>query len=399
MDLKKYIEKRNALIEEASGLLTKAETEIRAFNDEENKRYDEIKKEVDGLNAQIKKIEELRALEDKHGADEGAQGQNDEPENKKSDDAAADEAVERRCFENMIRDLKNFEVRDADGFTRGDNGIVIPASIANKIIETVEDICPIFNGTSKYNVKGKLTFPIYDEGTSAITCGYAEEFTALAASKAGFKSVSLEGFLAGVLAKISISLINNSQFDIVPYVVNKIALAISRFLEHECLIGTTNKMEGALSSKNVVTTSTTGKIVADDLIDLQAEIKDALQGGCCWTMNKETLTAIRKLKDSDGNYILNRDIANSFGWNLLGKPVYLSDNMPAIANGAIPVLYGDYSGLYTKMTEGISIQVLVEKYIDEHVIGVAAWLEVDSKIVEPQKLAVLKIKGTATPGT
>ena len=60
--------------------------------------------------------------------------------------------------------------------------------------------------------------------------------------------------------------------------------------------------------------------------------------------------------------------------------------------GNTAILYGDYSGLYTKLAENVSIQVLTEKYIDEHVIGVIAWLECDSKIVEPQKLAVLTMK-------
>lgn len=386
MDLKALLEQRNALIEDMSKMFETAEAEKRAFNDEESKKSDEMMAKVKELDATIKKAEELRALE-KRQANDG----NKEPgPANDSDDKAEVDDTEIRAFDSFIR---SGEIRAAaDGFEKASNGVIIPKTIANKIIETVEDICPIFAGTTKYSMKGELVFPVYDESTEAIVCTYQTEFKAMTASKAGFKSVSLNGHLAGALTKVSISLINNSQFDLVSYVVSKVALAISRFLERECLIGTSGKMQGALSSTNVITAAKANAVTADELIDLQASIKDALQDGCCWTMHKDTLTAIRKLKDNDGNYLLNRDITKSFGWQLLGKPVYLSDKMPKMEAGNAAILYGDYSGLYTKLAENVSIQVLNEKYIDEHVIGVIAWLECDSKIVEPQKLAVLTMK-------
>lgn len=386
MDLKALLEQRNALIEDMSKMFETAEAEKRAFNEEESKKSDEMMAKVKELDATIKKAEELRALE-KRQANDG--NKEPEPADNNDDKAKADD-TEIRAFDSFIR---SGEIRAAaDGFEKASNGVIIPKTIANKIIETVEDICPIFAGTTKYSMKGELVFPVYDESTEAIVCDYQTEFRAISASKAGFKSVSLTGHLAGALTKVSISLINNSQFDLVSYVVSKVALAISRFLERECLIGTSGKMQGVLSSTNGITAAKINAVTADELIDLQASIKDALQGGCCWTMHKDTLSAIRKLKDNDGNYLLNRDISKSFGWQLLGKPVYLSDRMPKMEAGNTAILYGDYSGLYTKLAENVSIQVLNEKYIDEHVIGVIAWLECDSKIVEPQKLAVLTMK-------
>ena len=89
---------------------------------------------------------------------------------------------------------------------------------------------------------------------------------------------------------------------------------------------------------------------------------------------------------------MNRDLTNEFSWNLLGKPVYVSDAMPNIAASAVPVFYGDFSGLYVKLAEDINVQVLKERYAEEHVVGVIAWAEIDSKIVEEQKIAKLTMK-------
>ncbi|MEF2755352.1 MAG: phage major capsid protein, partial [Agathobaculum butyriciproducens] len=90
--------------------------------------------------------------------------------------------------------------------------------------------------------------------------------------------------------------------------------------------------------------------------------------------------------------LLQDDVTGEFPYRLLGKPVYLSDNMPKLAAGASAVLYGDYSGLSVNLREDISIQVLREKYATQHAIGVVAWFEFDSKVTDSQKLAVLNMK-------
>lgn len=87
--------------------------------------------------------------------------------------------------------------------------------------------------------------------------------------------------------------------------------------------------------------------------------------------------------------MLQDDVTGEFPYRLLGKPVYLSDNMPVIAASAKSILYGDYSGLSVNMRENISIEVLREKYATQHAIGVVSWFEFDSKVTDHQKLAVL----------
>ena len=109
-------------------------------------------------------------------------------------------------------------------------------------------------------------------------------------------------------------------------------------------------------------------------------------------MNPATFTAIKKLKDGNNRYLLQDDITGDFPFRLLGKPVFLSDNMPVIAASAKAVLYGDCSGLSVNFRENISIQVLREKYATQHALGVVSWFEFDSKVTDNQKLAVLTMK-------
>ena len=145
-------------------------------------------------------------------------------------------AAETRCFENYIRGIVTHE-RD-NNMTFGDNGAVVPTTIANRIIKKVYDICPILERSTKYNIKGTLELPYYDTSTTTISVAYKDEFSALTSSSGTFNSITLTGYLAGALTKISRSLINNSQFDIVAFVVDEMAYAIKRFIENELLNGT-----------------------------------------------------------------------------------------------------------------------------------------------------------------
>ena len=90
------------------------------------------------------------------------------------------EELETRAFECYIRGIApDVETRAATNMTVGDNGAVIPTSIANKIIEMVKEISPLYHLSTHYDVGGTLTIPSYDESTQKITMAYATEFTAL----------------------------------------------------------------------------------------------------------------------------------------------------------------------------------------------------------------------------
>jgi HK97 family phage major capsid protein len=275
--------------------------------------------------------------------------------------------------------------------TTGDNGAVIPSSIANKIIKKVYDICPIYQLANRYNIGGTLSIPYYDESTQTITMAYATEFTELESKSGKFTNIELKGFLAGALTKVSKSLVNNSQFDIVNFVIGAMAEAISKWIENELLNGTTDKIVGLSGATQKVTAASATAITADELIDLQETVPDVYQGSAIWIMNKKTRTAIRKLKDSEGNYILNKDATAKWGYTLFGKDVYTSDNMSVMAASKTAIYYGDMSGLAVKLAEEVSIEVLREKFATQHAIGVVGWIEIDSKVENAQKIAKLEM--------
>lgn len=378
MNIKALIEKRADLLKEAENILSACETETRALTEEENTRYDAIMEEVRTLDATLDKAEAMDKMAVRSYVEEVA----------KEDPAVAEE----RAFADYILG-KSTELRTGEqNVDMTNNGAIIPTTIANRIIKAVKDKCPILAGSTLYRVKGTLKVPVWGNAntTHNIAVDYQTEFQEITADAGKFTSVDLGGYLAGALTLIGRSVENNAVFSVVDFVVNQMAEEIAIWLEGQLLVGTgSSAAQGATKVSNGVTAASATAVTADELIELQGKVKQVYQQNACWTMAPATFTAIKKLKTGQGVYLLQEDFTQAFPYRLLGKPVYLSDNMPAMTTGNKAILYGDYSGLSVNIRENISVEVLREKYATQHALGVVAWFEFDSKITDAQKLAVM----------
>lgn len=380
---KELTEKKNDLITRADAILDKAKLEKRELTEDEAAELAEIRDNVRRIIETLKIKGDFDGMERK--PDETIEGEKEIKETGESETRAAEE---RAAFEAYIRGTVN---ERANSLTKSANGAVIPTTIAKEIIKKVYDISPILDRSQKFNVRGNLDIPYYDETSNAITVAYADEFVDLTSNVGGFTSIQLTGYLAGTLSLISRSLINNSQFDIVGFVVDEMAYHIHRFIEGELLNGTSGKVTGLSTLTHTMTAAAQTAITADEVIQLKDNIKDVFQNNAIWIMSPATRTALRLLKDDVGRYLLQDDITSPFGTTLLGKPVYVSDNMPDMAAGATAIYYGDMRGLATKFSEDMNIEVLREKYATQHAIGVVGWLEFDSKVIDAQKITALKM--------
>ena len=382
MNEKELIEKRNDLQAKMEGILNKAKIENREMNDEEIKNFDDTEKEIKNIDATLERMAKMNKMENK------------KVEDKKE---LTEEEKDIKNFATFIRNFVN-GIQNDTNLTKGDNGVVIPKTIARKIIDKVIEISPLYASATKYNAKGTLAVPKYDDTTDDVTVAYATEFDELVSHSGKFATVELTGYLIGALTKISKSLLNNSDFNLTEYVINKMAEKFKLFYEGEMINGTSTKISGIVGSYDStnmkVVLSNKSSVTADELIDIQEAVPDTFQTNAYWIMNRDTRKKIRKLKDSDGNYILNKAFNEKWDYELLGKPVYCSEKVEKLGTATKPVIfYGDFSGLAVKETEEMEIQVLVEKFATQHAIGVCGYSELDAKVENTQKIAVA-VSGT-----
>ena len=337
------IEQRNNLVEEMEKIIKDAEQETRALTDDETSRFDEIKKEISNIDKTLKAQKEARSLA---SAEFGKVNKED------MEQRSYDEVT----FEQIIKGEKR-------ALDTGDNSgkALIPTTIADRIIERVKELSPIYNMASTFDIGGDLAFPVYDDKNDT-GAALVEDMEELTESAGKVSLIKLENYIVGVLKVISKSLVNRNGFDLVSFTINKVAENIANFLEKGLLNGQKGKYQGVFETDNIVTAASAKDITVDELIDVQLTVPQQFQQNACWIMNKSTFAQIRKIKDNDGNYLLNKDVSKEFGWDLLGKRVYISENAPEVAAGATTIVYGDMSGLYVKLTKKMEIKVLLEKY-------------------------------------
>lgn len=367
--MKALIEQRNDFVDKMSAIVNTAKAENRAISADEAKQFSEYETEIKNIDATIEMEKKMESVEKK----------------KIVAPAMSAEEKDNKIFADMIRRFKNTDTP----MTRDDGKVTIPTTIANRIISIVYATCPIFERSEHYEVKGNLVIPQEDGTNTNLVMTYADEFSDADSGKVVIKSVNLGEYLGRVLCKVSKSLINNSQFDIVGYVVNRIAHAVTRFLEKELLNGTEDKIEGLSGVTQVYETAEEDVISGDDLITVQESVLDEFQDPCIWIMSRNTRAKIRKLKDDIGDYLLNRDFDDKWGYRLLGKPVYTTDQLDDDT-----IYYGDFTGLATKISEDFSLQVLEEKYAEQHAVGILAFVGVDAKVQNPQKISKLTVKAS-----
>ena len=379
MNLKELLEKRAALQADMKAILDMAKTETRSLTEEESTKFDGLEKEIRELDNTIKAIQTSRELE------------LDTPEVEEEAPKTEERSIEQREYDAFDAYLRGkVEERD-DNITKTDNGAIVPKTIANKIVDRVKDISPLFKDAEKFNVKGTVSIPYVDAETDGITVAYATEFEDLEAKSAKLLSVDLTGYLAGVLSKISKSLLNSTDVDLVSLVVEKMATAVATFIDGEILkpSDAANKIKGLSNVENTLKAGSTSAITADNLIVLKDKLKSVYQDGAYWVMAPATLTAIRLLKDGNQRYLFNDDVTEGFSGTILGKPVYVTDQCAGITSGANAVFYiNPAQALAVKLVED-SVQILQEKYAAQHAIGIVNFVEVDAKIQNQQAVAAL----------
>ena len=128
------------------------------------------------------------------------------------------------------------------------------------------------------------------------------------------------------------------------------------------------KPEGLLQSADLAVTvsGSAGSIgdangQANGLIELYHGLKTAyaLQG--TWLLNRATLGAVRRLKDSQNNYIWMPGLASGVPNTILGQPYVEVPDMPDVAAGAFPIVFGDIRRAYT-IVDRVNLSVLRDPF-------------------------------------
>lgn len=377
-NLKKLLERREELKQTITAMVDKADTEERAMTAEETSAFDAAEKEIQEIDATVAREERARNIPT-------VQQPSEEHEMTMEERAVA----ETQAFADFIMNRVTENRADEIQLTQGNNGSIVPTTIANRIIKAVRDMVPFLQLSDVVYTNGKLSVPVYGEdSTNYINADYVDEGTELTDNIGKFTTIDLTGFVMGALALVSNKLKDNTDINVVDFVVNQVAEAMAEKLESEFVNGS-SKITGILSATNGITANSATAVTYDELVSLKHSLKQRFRGNARWIMHPDTYTAICKLKDSNGQPYFKED-----EYKILGLPVSESDSMPTMAAGKKAIVFADLTGYTIKATKSVEVQVLREKFATKNMIGVLAFGEYDAKITDSKKIAVLTMKAS-----
>ena len=147
-----------------------------------------------------------------------------------------------------------------------------------------------------------------------------------------------------------------------------------------------------------VTAASATAITADELIDLFYSLNSAYRKNAVWLLNDSTMKNIRKLKDSNGQYLWQPALHEGGFDTLLGKRIYTSPYAPELAAGKKTVAFGDFNYYWIGDRLGITFKRLNERFAETGQIGFIASKRLDGKLILPEAIKVLQQKGSASSG-
>lgn len=203
-----------------------------------------------------------------------------------------------------------------------------------------------------------------------------------------FTDYNIGFYKAAAFVKLDEEFVAEATFNMEAYLVQRFAKNFGKAEDSAFINGTGYQMPTGILAENggAAVGHTTAAMTFDDIIKLYFSVKSEYRKNGCWLMNDKTALYLRSLKDVHGNYLW-RDDAGT----LLGKPVYINNEMPSIGNGKKPVAFGDFSYYWVIGRKPISARALTEAFTVRDQIGYLAIEYLDGKLMRPDAIKVIQM--------
>lgn len=130
-------------------------------------------------------------------------------------------------------------------------------------------------------------------------------------------------------------------------------------------------------------------LTANGLIDLAFGLKTFYARNATFVLNRTSIRDIRKLTDTQNQYLWQPGLAGSTPSTILDRPYVEAPDMPTIAANAFPILFGDFRSAYT-IVDRAGINVLRDPFTSKGFVKFFTTRRVGGQVV--QKEAVIKHK-------
>ena len=393
-------EKRAKAWEAAKAFLDSNRTDKGVLSAEDDAAYSRMEQEITDLGKEISRMERLEALDAqmKKPVNQPLTGKPMSGRTIERIGRASDEY--RTSFWDMMRSKAPLPsvVNALQEGTDSEGGYLVPDEYERTLVEALEEE-NMFRQLAKVirTSSGDRKIPVV---ATKGTASWIDEEGAYTESDDSFGQVSIGAYKVGTMIKVSEELLNDSVFDLESYIAKEFARRIGAKEEEAFFTGDgSGKPLGILAAtggaETGVTAASSTAVTADELMDLFYSLKSPYRKKAVWVLNDSTIKAVRKLKDSTGQYLWQPSLVAGTPDTLLGRPMKTSAYMPVIAAGAKTIAFGDFSYYWIADRQGRSFKRLNELYAANGQVGFLGFQRVDGKLVLSEAVKVLAQKASA----
>ncbi|RMI73789.1 phage major capsid protein [Streptococcus iniae] len=391
-------EKRNKAWQKAKDFIDSVRDSDGLVSVEDSNRYEEMEEIINRYNQEIARMERQEKI-DLELAQATSQALTTQPtvikDSEKEDEKkgiASD--VYSKTFWTSVRKRNFFDVKDALRVGEDtEGGHLVPDEYEKRLVQGLQDE-NFFRGLATVikTSSGERKIPVVTGHGSA---SWMDENGLYPESDEVFGQVTLDSHKIGTAIRVSEELLNDSVFDLESYMTTEFARRIGTEEEKTFLIGDGSKKPTGIFTQAEVTgpTTATKDITFDDMIELYHSLAAPYRKNAVWILHDTTVKAIRKLKDNNGNYIWQPSTQAGQPDMILNRPYYTSTFAPLPDQGNKAIAFGDFSYYWIADRQGRTFKRLNELYATNGQIGFLASQRVDGKLVLPEAVKVLTVKG------
>ena len=381
--IRQQAEARAKAWEEAKALLDSAAAEKRDLTAEENQTYDRIMADLDSR-SQVMETMKAQAEREERAAEamKGFEAQV-KPE------VVAVPAINEA---DLIRSLARGEIRshsfEKRDVTKGSTGAPVPTSFYDQVIMLARHVGPMLETSTILNTAGGENLQI--PSLSAYSTGtVSSEAAAIGESDPTFNAFkTLGAYKYSFLTQISREMVEDAGVDILGFLAQQTGNALGYAVNGALTTGT-----GTVQPTGIVTaagsgitggTGVTGAFTADNLIDLVYSVDTAGRTlpGTGWQMNAQSIAAVRKLKDSAGQYLFSPSLSADARDLLLGYPIFENPAMASPATSAKSVIFGHLPSYYARTVGGLRLDRSDDYAFQNDLITFRATMRVDGNLIQ-----------------
>ncbi|MCW6106299.1 MULTISPECIES: phage major capsid protein [Clostridium] len=390
-------EKRAKIWEDAKKFLNSKRNESGFISAEDTETYEKMEADVVNLGKEIDRLERQAAL-DLELSKATSTAIRNIPNGNLNGETKIGRATDeyKKAFWKAMKNKNSLDIQNAlQVGTDSEGGYLVPDEFEKTLIESLEEQ-NIFRQLANVitTSSGDKKIPVV---ASKGTASWVDEEGAIPESDDAFSQVSIGAYKLATMIKVSEELLNDSVFNLESYIAKEFARRIGAKEEEAFFIGDgSGKPTGIFNATGGaslgVTAASATAITLDEIMDLFYSLKSPYRKNAVFTMNDATVKVIRKLKDSNGQYLWQPSVTAGEPDTILNRPVKTSAYVPTLDTGAKPIAFGDFSYYWVADRQGRSFQRLNELYAATGQVGFKATQRVDGKLILPETIKVLQMK-------